>query len=323
MRNSKKTRNKRKGRTSKRRSAGVTPHPLTALQMGYYQTSEGRADLAEAKASGMCPVHVTTSAEIEDLLRDLNVSVERLAAPDEEGGWSIDDEQRGMEGWRACRRHLRTHDASSEYFIFCEGLCNFYSVEGVSIVEFALTQIAVKRVGIKTIVEPAPEDEARFGMGGALCAAIDQDNFEWAAEILGAGGDVNAFDEDGRKPLHHACHDVEWVEKLLWFGAEVDAPDCNGVTPLTQAAYDGDRAVLEALIGAGAKVTGTALHQAAWLEDFERAKDNILCLVENGADPWARDEAGMTAAETARQVGNLALAAFIDGRWPAEMEAMA
>jgi hypothetical protein len=164
--------------------------------------------------------------------------------------------------------------------------------------------------------EQGAHEEVRTGEGGALCAAIDQDNLEWAGEILDAGGDVNAYHEDGRKPLHHACHDVEWVEMLLWSGAEVDASDCNGVTPLTQAAYDGGRAVLEALIGAGAKITGTALHQAARLKDFDRAKDNILCLVENGADPWARDEAGMTAAETARQVGNLALAAFIDSTWP-------
>lgn len=155
-----------------------------------------------------------------------------------------------------------------------------------------------------------------------LFDTIDQGDFECAHDLLVNGANVDIQDDSERTLLHCACHDAQWLQFFLNHGAVVDTPDSNGATPLNLAAFYGDRECLEVLLDAGADVVAerhggeTALHQAAWVKDLKRAKDNIVCLVEHGADPLARDNHGKTPAQTAQEQGNLELANFINALWP-------
>jgi ankyrin repeat protein len=61
-------------------------------------------------------------------------------------------------------------------------------------------------------------------------AALDG-NIEAVKQHLAAGTDVNAKDEDGETPLHHAGT-KEVTELLIAKGADVNAKNNNGRTPL-------------------------------------------------------------------------------------------
>ncbi len=134
------------------------------------------------------------------------------------------------------------------------------------------------------------------------------------AALLQAGADVNPRDWRGRTPLHNAAETrdagattedtVSRVHQLLRAGAEVNARANLGETPLHLAASArrGDPVpVISALLEAGAELdarTGdgrTPLHAAVQADQPAAA----IALVEAGADPTARDDAGNLADPTA------------------------
>ncbi|MBI2772190.1 MAG: ankyrin repeat domain-containing protein [Burkholderiales bacterium] len=77
-----------------------------------------------------------------------------------------------------------------------------------------------------------------------------------ARELLRAGADGNAKDDNGWTPLHFATKSghLEIAQLLLAAGADVNARDSNGNSPLSNAvfAYQDDGALIEALRAAGA-----------------------------------------------------------------------
>ena len=70
-----------------------------------------------------------------------------------------------------------------------------------------------------------------------------------------SGCRVNAPEADGTTALHWACaaDDVETVRLLLRAGADAKAANRYGVTPLALAATNGNPAIVEALLEAGAR----------------------------------------------------------------------
>ena len=114
---------------------------------------------------------------------------------------------------------------------------------------------------------------------------------------LRAGAKVNARNNDGATPLHHAAWNNNLpavLAVLLSAGAEVSARTRQGATPLSYAAYYNENpAIITALLKAGADVNAqdisgrTPLHHAA---QGSKTPGVVAALLKGGADVNARDE---------------------------------
>lgn len=131
---------------------------------------------------------------------------------------------------------------------------------------------------------------------------------------------ANAFASDGFQPLGLAAFfgHAEIADLLLERGAEPSTPSRNEmrVTALHSAVAAGHGRIARALIKASAEVNvkqrhgWTPLHGAA-----ERAdRQLVTLLLDAGADPSAKNDAGMDAAGYARSKGDEGLARLIESR---------
>jgi ankyrin repeat protein len=120
----------------------------------------------------------------------------------------------------------------------------------------------------------------------------------------------------GRTPLHHAASDDDGrrAEDLLRAGADPNAQDDNGWSALHFAAQSRSVSCARALLVAGAGVDlpdgngNTALSTAI----FSSRGDGelILLLREAGANPRAANKYGVSPVSLARSVANYDLARF-------------
>jgi ankyrin repeat protein len=92
-----------------------------------------------------------------------------------------------------------------------------------------------------------------------LMLAAGAGNVELVDRLLALGANPHAADQRGYTPLFYACHDAledrgypEVVARLLQAGADCEAPIGFGVRPLMYAAGNGEAAVVQALLDAGA-----------------------------------------------------------------------
>jgi serine/threonine-protein phosphatase 6 regulatory ankyrin repeat subunit B len=131
------------------------------------------------------------------------------------------------------------------------------------------------------------------------------------ADFLQRGGDVNARDEDGGTALMAAAMrgSPALARDLIARGAELDAMDVTGVTALMIAARFGHAIIVEDLLRAGARVNlakparfdgSSALHAAVQHDQ----RDSVEALLDAGADPNARNGAGVTPLMMAEHFGH-------------------
>ena len=117
-------------------------------------------------------------------------------------------------------------------------------------------------------------------------------------------------DRMGRSLLHYAVIDgqAEKVRQLLESGMAVDAADDNGWTPLHFSAQTNLADVAEQLLNAGASVDARDAHgNTPLIEAVFRSRgrgDVIKLLRAHGADPYAKNNHGISALSLARTIAN-------------------
>ncbi len=141
-----------------------------------------------------------------------------------------------------------------------------------------------------------------------LVDAVRSDGLNRAKEILEEGGDANARDEEGRPLLLLAIRtngSREMVELLLAHGADPEWTTEEGVGLLDEAVERNRLDLAELLIERGIdpgetrrKSGMTALMLAASFEHIEM----MQLLYERGADLYAVDRMGFTAADFAKRL---------------------
>ncbi len=177
--------------------------------------------------------------------------------------------------------------------------------------------------------------------------AVERDDARTVAAILQRGLDPNSLDLKGQVGLYVAMReDANAVLDALLAhpGIQVDAANSSNETPLMMAALRGNLPAVKKLVASGAALARegwTALHYAAsgpslevlsWLvtqgAPLEALSPNRTTplmmaagygnadgaerLLKAGANPRARNDAGLDAAAFARRIGRDAVASRID-----------
>lgn len=140
------------------------------------------------------------------------------------------------------------------------------------------------------------------------CAAHSQ-ALDVARLLIEHGAKIGETDSRGRTPLHDACELGPTPQFIRWFldkGANPNARDKFGNTPLHVLAAESYRALLE-LEAIARKSSppprGKAPFQRIKHERIRDAVDCVRLLLTHGADPSARNLAGQTPMDVAREVG--------------------
>jgi ankyrin repeat protein len=122
--------------------------------------------------------------------------------------------------------------------------------------------------------------------------------------------DRPGVDRAGRTPLHYAAadSDVAQVRQLLASGLNPGAVDDEGWTPLHFAAQNNAAEVAKVLLEAGAPVDvpdghgNTPLSKAVF---NSRGDGNLIKLLRaHGADPYAKNNHGVSPLKLARTIAN-------------------
>ena len=145
-----------------------------------------------------------------------------------------------------------------------------------------------------------------------LVEAVKNRDMPAVRTLLAQKVDVNGKWPDGATALHWAAHwgDLDTVKLLLGVGATVNVANDHDVTPLSLACTNGNAAIADVLLKAGANpnvaspITGeTPLMTAARTGSL----DVIRLLLDRGADVNAKEaHQGQTAAMWAAAEGHLA-----------------
>ncbi len=160
-----------------------------------------------------------------------------------------------------------------------------------------------------------PDDETLAFAARVFDLARHGDAAELDA-LLGGGLPPNLRNGKGDSLLMLAAYNGNEaaVRTLLDHGADPDMLNDNGQAPLAGVAFKGETAIARMLLEAGAKADGiggdrTPLMVAAM---FDKA-DIAELLLAHGADPRARDKAGLGALDLARSMGATAVPALLAG----------
>src|SRR5262245_51303003 len=137
--------------------------------------------------------------------------------------------------------------------------------------------------------------------GSDLADAAMRQNRNAVRQLLSQRVDVNAPQPDGTTALHWAVRldDLETAQLLIGAGARVSAANREGVTPLQLAALNGNAAMLDTLIKAGANPNAPLTPSgdtALMLASRTGKTDAMTLLLERGVDVNAKETWGGTTA---------------------------
>jgi uncharacterized protein len=132
-----------------------------------------------------------------------------------------------------------------------------------------------------------------------LADAAQRQNREAIRSLLRQKADVNAPQVDGTTALHWAVRldDLETADVLIRAGAKVSVANREGVTPLQLAALNGNAAMIEKLVKAGADPNAplsTSGDTALMFAARTGTADALKVLLETGANVNAKETWGGT-----------------------------
>lgn len=135
------------------------------------------------------------------------------------------------------------------------------------------------------------------------------------------GSDLNAKDNYGKTPLHYACQqgNAQLSDLLVRDGAVVTTTDNLGMTPFHAACMGGSIGCCKVMVAHGVSLRATnqygngPLHIAGMYgKDDESQLAMCKWLLTNGANPLLVNHEGLSAAEAAKEKGNVAVGALLD-----------
>lgn len=170
---------------------------------------------------------------------------------------------------------------------------------------------------------PALSPEAQAELDQRLIRAAKANDAGAVAELIHAGGNVNAKDAIQDSAFLYAGAEGfnEILQLTLANGADVASTNRFGGTALIPASEHGHVDTVRILLAAGVPVNHvnnlgwTALQEAILLNDGgPRQQEVVRQLLAAGADPGIRDPQGRTALANAERLGFEEIAALIRGR---------
>jgi ankyrin repeat protein len=143
-----------------------------------------------------------------------------------------------------------------------------------------------------------------------LYYAIWKEDQDIVKFLVTKGADVSYTPKDDYPPLYYAVwiKDVNTVKLLVDHGAKFDVKDQFGWTAFRHAASQGNRDLVDIFASKGTDVSTLPL--AACVGNLARVKS----LVEQGADPNAKDEFGWTPLYWAASTGQEEVATYLIGK---------
>jgi ankyrin repeat protein len=164
-------------------------------------------------------------------------------------------------------------------------------------------------------VSPNSPDPER---GPAIVFAARQKSLSAVMALLeNPATDVNVLNRDGENALMYAAlyGELDLVKRLVARGAEVNK---TGWTPLHYAASNGRLSVVEYLLSQNAYIDAASENGTTPLMMAARENQTAVArlLVNEGADPSLRNDAGLGAAEYLTRAGSPA-----DAKWMQERAA--
>ncbi len=167
---------------------------------------------------------------------------------------------------------------------------------------------------VRRLIELGAPVTGRVAGGQTLLhRALYQEREDLALAIIDAGADVDAVDNQGVAPMHHAASigALAVVERLLERGADPDVRSPRYGAPLHHAARHGHAAVVHRLIEAGAAVDAADARELTPLHHVILTGDRQLTalLLAHGANTEAADDRGRRPLHWAAVRGRAVLAA--------------
>ncbi|KAF4958745.1 hypothetical protein FSARC_10936 [Fusarium sarcochroum] len=125
------------------------------------------------------------------------------------------------------------------------------------------------------------------------------------------GVDINAYDDNRRRPLHIACREnhEDIVALLMMYGANADKVDAIGKTPLTNAAIRGNASTVKVLLenGADPEVCSVTELKPLHVACKEGHEDVVVLLMKHGASADKSDTSGKTPLADAALRGDASM----------------
>lgn len=166
---------------------------------------------------------------------------------------------------------------------------------------------------------PPAESMLRYGTSTSLLRAVEADRADIVEALIGAGANKEVRDERGFVALIVATIRGSWkaARTLIEHGADTDVYGEMGNGVIHMAAHRGPADFMEFLLDRGLPINyqnhfgGTLILEAA---ERDGRDEVIALLLERGADPAPRNNAGYTPLQLAARAGKLNVVKMILSR---------